>query len=373
MSSTSKNLVHVFHLQEKLKNLASKHKNKIKRVHVIGAGTMGGDIAAWCAFRGFEVTLQDQAPALLASAIKRAAKLAASKKLEKHLAQSMMDRLVADPQGLGLKRADMIIEAITEKLEAKQQLFKHIESVAKSDAVFATNTSTIPIEEIATALSNQGRLVGFHFFNPVAKLPLVEIVQARKTDRSVLERAMIFARALDKLPLPVKSSPGFLVNRILLPYMLEAMILLEEGVAMEVIDQAAVNFGMPVGPIELADKVGLDICLAAGEKMAAYFDKTVPARLKNLVAEGHLGCKTGSGFYQYKNGKLQKQKTPDVDPTLSQSVANRLILKMVHEALACLKEGIVNDPDFIDAGSIFGFGFAPFRGGLMTYIDSQQR
>lgn len=374
VSSTSRNLVHVFFLQEQLKGLVPKGKHPIHHVHVIGAGTMGGDIAGWCALNGLEVTLQDQAPALLASAIKRTYTLASKKLKEKHLIQAVMDRLTPDPTGIGLAKADVIIEAITENLEAKQQLFRKIEPLVKEDAILATNTSTIPIEEIARALKRREKLLGFHFFNPVSKMPLVEIVCAQETDDSVIEKAMAFARTIDKLPLPVKSSPGFLVNRILLPYMLEAMILLEEGVPMEVIDQAAVNFGMPVGPLELADMVGLDVCLAAGQKMSQYLDDApaTPAKLQSLVEQGHLGCKTNKGFYEYKKGRLQKQKQKNPNLALEQDVANRLIGKMANEALACLDEGVVSEPAFIDAGSIFGFGFAPFRGGLMSYINSQK-
>ncbi len=374
VSSVSKNLVHVFYLQEKLKGLAPKSARQCKVVHVIGAGTMGGDIAGWCAIQGLEVTLQDQAPALLGNAIKRTYSLATKKLKEKHLIQAAMDRLTPDPKGLGIVKADIIIEAITENLEAKQKLFKHLEAFAKSDAIFASNTSTIPIEDIASVLEfeNRKRVVGVHFFNPVPKMGLVEVVKAQQTDQKVLDSAMAFVRAIDKLPLPVKSAPGFLVNRILLPYMLEAMLLLEEGVACEVIDQAAVNFGMPVGPLELADIVGLDICLAAGEKMAQYGDQKAPQVLKTLVIKGHLGCKTNQGFYHYKRGKLQKKYTKNLNQAMVLEVTNRLVLKMQNEALICLKENIVTDPDFIDAGSIFGFGFAPFRGGLMSYINSQE-
>jgi len=375
MSPVCKNLVHIFDLQEKLKNLAPKQESTSSLlVHVIGAGTMGADIAGWCAIQGLKVTLQDQTPALLASAFKRTYILASKKLKEKHLIQAAMDRLMPDPTGAGVAQADIIIEAITENLQAKQSVFKQLESKLKAGSVLATNTSTIPIQDIASVLApeNRTRFIGIHFFNPVGKMNLVEVVYSPQTDSNALNNAMRFVRTIDKLPLPVKSAPGFLVNRILMPYMLEAMLLLEQGVAREVIDQAAVNFGMPVGPLELADMVGLDICLAAGQKMAEYLHQQAPAKLKDLVKKGHLGCKTNQGFYTYKKGKLQKSYMKNVNPAVLLEVANKLIHKMVNEALACLKEGIVTDPDFIDAGSVFGFGFAPFRGGLMRYIESQK-
>lgn len=370
ISNTSKNLVRLFFLQEQLKGNAKGNDFKPKHVHVIGAGVMGGDIAAWCAVKGFRVTLQDQAPKLIASAFKRAYDIATKQLKEKHLIQQAMDRLIPDSQGLGITNADVIIEAITEKLQAKQELFSMIEANAKSDAVFATNTSTIPLEEIGAVLKNPRRLVGIHFFNPVPKMPLVEIIHSLETDPAVFAKAVNFVGKIDKLPLPVKSSPGFLVNRILLPYMLEAVALLEEGVAAPVIDKAAEDFGMPMGPIELADTVGLDVCLAALEKMSSLADINIPNKLKDYVLRGELGRKTGKGFYPYKNGHAIKPKITQRGE-IPIDVTNRLMLRLLNEAVACLREGIVESADLLDAGCIFGFGFPPFRGGPMTYARAQ--
>jgi 3-hydroxyacyl-CoA dehydrogenase/enoyl-CoA hydratase/3-hydroxybutyryl-CoA epimerase len=358
---TATNLIRVFHLQERLKALGKEAEADIAHVHVVGAGTMGGDIAAWCALRGFTVTLQDQAPARIAPAIERAAKLYRDRLRDPRRVRDALDRLVPDLAGNGVARADVIIEAIFENEDAKRALFAALEAKAKPSAILATNTSSIPLETIATALRDPSRLIGLHFFNPVARMMLVEVVAGQDSDARELARGAAFVRAIDKLPLPVKSAPGFLVNRVLAPYLMTAMRAVDEGVAPEAVDEAAVAFGMPMGPIELADTVGLDICLAVGRMLGG--DGEAPRRLASLVEGGNLGKKTGRGFYTWVDGRAQK----NANVTVPAGLGARLVDPLVAEAKRALDEGIVSDSDLVDAGAIFGAGFAPFRGGPLHY------
>lgn len=369
-TDTCKNLVRVFFLQERLKGLAKETQFSPLHVHVIGAGTMGGDIAAWCALQGFKVTLQDREPKFIAPAIKRAYALYKEKLKEPNLVRNAMDRLTPDVAGFGIANADVIIEAIFEDLKTKQDLFKSIETQAKPDAILATNTSSIPLDEINTVLKNPARLVGLHFFNPVAKMLLVEVVKGQRTDSSIFEKALSFTRKIDRLPLPVKSSPGFLVNRILMPYLLEAMEMLNEGIPATAIDKAMVDFGMPMGPVTLADTVGLDICLSVAKHLSQYYNSKIPERLSSMVEQGKLGRKSGEGFYKYKNGKKIKPAVETNEVSL-EDISDRLVLRMLDESFACLREGVVTDGDLVDAGMIFGTGFAPFRGGPIHYAKTK--
>ena len=370
-SDTCQNLVRLFFLQERLKGLGKDSQFIPKHVHVIGAGTMGGDIAAWCALQGFQVTLQDREPKLIAPAIKRAYVLFKDKLKETYLIQKAMDRLIPDVYGDGIAKADVIIEAIFEDLVTKQNLFKSIEAKAKPQAILATNTSSIPLDEINSVLQRPERLVGIHFFNPVAKMLLVEVVKGKRTDPLIVDKATTFVRKLDRLPLPVKSSPGFLVNRILMPYLMESMAMLNEGIPAVVIDKAMLEFGMPMGPITLADTVGLDICLSVAKNLSQHFHNTVPQRLTDMVANGKLGKKSGEGFYRYdKNGKQIKPKASTYDKPLEE-ISDRLILCMLNESFACLREDVVADGDLLDAGMVFGTGFAPFRGGPIHYAKAR--
>ncbi|MCX7121239.1 MAG: 3-hydroxyacyl-CoA dehydrogenase NAD-binding domain-containing protein [Gammaproteobacteria bacterium] len=371
ITDTARNLVRIFFLQEKMKGIAKQAKfSKSACVHVIGAGTMGGDIAAWCALQGMHVTLQDQSPEKIAPAIKRAYQLFQKRLRIPRLIQAAMDRLQADEIGLGISRADIIIEAVFENLAVKQEIFRMVELKAKPTALLASNTSSIPLEEIATALKNPARLVGIHFFNPVDKMPLVEVVYGEQTTDETVYRAAAFVGGISRLPLPVASKPGFLVNRVLMPYLMEAMTLFEEGIPAQAIDAAAIQFGMPMGPIALADKVGLDVCLSVAENLSHYFGGKVPERLKAMVAEGRLGIKSGRGFYKYINGKVLKTKKVKRDSVPS-DIADRMILRMLNEAVACLAEKVVSDADLLDAGMIFGTGFAPFLGGPIQYAKSR--
>lgn len=369
-SDTCQNLVRIFFLQERLKGQAKESRFKPEHVHVIGAGTMGGDIAAWCALQGLNVTLQDREAKYIAPAIKRAYQLFKEKLKEPYLIQKAMDRLTPDVQGYGIPKADVIIEAIYEDLKAKQDLFKSLETQAKPQAILATNTSSIPLDDISSVLQTPERLVGIHYFNPVAKMQLVEVVKADRTDPLIVEKAISFVRKIDRLPLQVKSSPGFLVNRILMPYLLEAVTMLDEGIPAATIDKAMVDFGMPMGPVALADAVGLDVCLSVAKYLGKYFNSKIPPRLIQLVEKEKLGRKSGEGFYQYKKGKQVKPNDTASEKTLEE-IADRLVLRMLDESFACLREGVVADGDLLDAGMIFGTGFAPFRGGPIHYARTR--
>src|SRR5260221_1434953 len=364
---TGKNLVRIFFLQERLKGLG-KGDFKPRHVHVVGAGVMGGDIAAVCAMRGMSVTLQDTAPERIAPAIKRSAALFKRRLRDERRIRDAMDRLIPDVKGDGARHADVIIEAIFENLEAKRTLFSKLEAVAKKDAVLASNTSSLRLSDIATALKDPTRLVGIHFFNPVPLLQLVEVVASQNTNPDMSRKAESFVRQIDKLPLPVKDAPGFLVNRVLGHYMQNAFRMIDEGAKPETIDAAMEEFGMPMGPAELADTVGLDICLAAGKALAKNVssEADVPKVLSKNVALGHLGKKSGQGIYKYENGKAVKGAPDSYLPSLIES----LIEPYLHEAQAAVADGIVADADLADAGLIFGTGFAPFRGGPLHYLNS---
>lgn len=363
---TAQNLVRVYFLQEQLKATGDKKQFKPQHVHVIGGGIMGGDIAAWCALKGFQVSVQDQNPATLAKTIQRAYKLFKKRLKSNRLTTNAMDRLTADHKGFGVEHADIIIEAIFEDIDVKKALYQNIEPRMKKEAILVTNTSSIPLETLATSLKIPGRLVGLHFFNPVALMPLVEIVHGEQSDKKTISKVAAFARHIDKLPLAVKSSPGFLVNRILMPYLLEAVIMYSEGVPAEAIDAAALDFGMPMGPIELADTVGLDVCLSVANNLSNSYGTPVPQQLEHMVKTGHLGKKNAKGFYTYINSKPQKDKTASYKN--SSELQKRLILMLINEATSCLRDKIVDNEDLLDAGVIFGTGFAPFRGGPIKYI-----
>jgi len=366
---TAQNLIRIFMLQNRMKAFAKASDFKATRVHVIGAGVMGGDIAAWCALKGMRVTLQDREAKYLTKAIKRAHQLF-KKRVKNHWArQTIIDNLIPDHQGYGIKQADVVIEAIFENKEAKQAVFKMVEQQISANALMATNTSSIPLDEISCVLKQPERLVGLHFFNPVAKMQLVEVVSAEKTSQTALDQVATFAKQIGKLPLPVKSSPGFLVNRILMPYLLEAVNLYESGISPTLIDKMAVKFGMPMGPLELADTVGLDICLSVAHELSATLHCDIPNSLQKLVEAGSLGKKTANGYYIWQKGQAQKPVIKQSQDKASELI-DRMILRMVNEAMACLREGVVADGDLLDAGAIFGTGFAPFRGGPMHYSQN---
>ena len=364
VSPTARNLCRVFRLMEMLKGQAPKDLGwKPLRVHVIGAGTMGADIAGWCVASGMEVSLQDISPEQIKKGIEAQEKLFARKFKTKAQRDAAKARLIADPQGRNISRADVVIEAVVEKLEVKQEVFKSIEHKLKPGAVLATNTSSIMIEDIARPLSDPGRLIGLHFFNPVSRMPLVEVVRGEASREEELKKGAAFVIAIDKLPLIVKSVPGFLVNRVLAPYLTGAMQRLQAGEEKEKIDEAARTFGMPMGPIELADTVGLEVCAHVGRILNFGAGGT---ELDRMVSQGKLGKKSGEGFYVWKDGKPQKaDKT--YDKAELERLGRELVAPLIAECERCRDEGVVASADLIDAGVIFGTGFAPFRGGPLHY------
>ena len=368
LSDQSRNLVRVFFLQNRMKALGGKSARKVAHVHVVGAGVMGGDIAAWCASRGLTVTLQDREMKYVEPALARAKEFFGKRARDPAKAAEMAARLKADIEAAGVPGADIVIEAIFENAEAKRELYAKLEPRMKPGAILATNTSSIVLEELAEKLADPARLVGLHFFNPVAKMMLVEIIRSDKTSPDIVEDALAFTRRLDKLPLPCRSSPGFVVNRVLMPYMTEAMLAADEGVPLALIDRAAVDFGMPMGPIELADTVGLDVASHVGKILSAAFGLPVPRRTAELLAAGHVGRKSGHGYYEWLEGKPVKPPAVGHAPD---DLTDRLILQYLNEAVACLRERVVDDADLLDAGMIFGTGFAPFLGGPLQYARAR--
>ena len=364
-TSTSRNLVRVFFLQNKLKGQGSKSAARVSRVHVVGAGVMGGDIAAWCALRGHTVTLQDREQKYIEPAMARAAKLFGKRIRNDAERAAALERLQADVDGAGAAQADLVIEAIFENLEAKQALYRSLQEKMRADALLATNTSSIRLEELRVGLDAPQRFIGLHFFNPVAQLPLVEVIRCEDTEQEALDIGFGFVKGIGKLPLECMSSPGFVVNRILAPYMAEAMELAEAGVPLADIDRAAEAFGMPMGPVELVDSVGIDVALHVSRVLGAAANRPVPQKLADMVETGQLGRKSGQGFYRWENGKAVKPAGGGSGA--GSEIQDRLVLPMVNEAVACLHDGVVDDADLLDAGVIFGTGFAPFRGGPLNY------
>ncbi len=363
---TAHNLVRVFFLMDRMKGLGGKDHG-ISKVHVVGAGVMGGDIAAWCALRGFDVTLQDREMQYVQPAMDRAAALFAKKVKDPAKRAATAARLTADVEGAGVAQADLVIEAIFENLEAKQALFAKVEQTLKPGAILVSNTSSIPLTQLREGRRDPARFAGLHYFNPVALMPLVEIVRHDQLDPDTQRRLAAFCKAIDKLPVPVAGTPGFLVNRILAPYMQEALIAYSEGIPGAVIDKVALKFGMPMGPIELVDTVGLDVAASVGKIMADFHGQALPEAFK--VEPGKRGKKDGQGLYAWKDGRAVKPDVPK-DYQAPEDLEDRLILPLLNEAVSCLHDGVVADADLLDAGVIFGTGFAPFRGGPIQHIKA---
>ena len=365
MTPASAGLRRTFQLNDAVKK-GARGESGITRIHVIGAGTMGGDIAAVAAMSGFAVTLQDLDSAAIDGAVARARTLYERRLKDPQRVEDTLARLVADADGTGLPDADLVIEAVAERLEVKQAVFAAAEAVMKPDAIMATNTSAIPLQEIGSALADPGRLIGMHFFNPVPVLPLVEIVYTDASNQDFVTRAMYVCGAMKKQPIRCKSAPGFLVNRALLPYMFRAIEAMLDGADPDKLDQALVAFGMPMGPIELCDQVGLDVCLDAG-RVIGISDKAAAA-LSDLIEAGKLGRKTGSGFYAWDDKRAVRPRGEFAADELD-NIAADLLAPLVAECRAAVAEGVVDSGDMADAACIFGIGFPAFRGGPLFWDD----
>ena len=367
VGSASKNLRRVFYLTDAVRKSA-RGESGIKRMHVVGAGVMGGDIAAIGAIAGLDVTLTDMNEAAIVGAIARAKKLFERRMKSDDKVALALTRLRIDLDGNGATDADLIIEAVAEKLEVKQAVFKNLEVVSKATAILATNTSAIPLEDIATALNAPERLIGLHFFNPVPVLPLVEVIWSKYSDPEIVNRGMQFAGQIGKMPVCCKSAPGFLVNRALLPYIFKAIEAVAGGENADHIDEALVDFGMPMGPIELADQIGLDVCLDVGIVLG------MPPATKALLDEkckiGTIGRKSGSGFYEW-DGNRAIRAHQSQDPRVMAAIAKNMLAPMIEECRQAVDENVVDSADSADAGMIFGIGFPGFRGGPLNWFKEQ--
>lgn len=386
-SEQARNLVNVFFLQERAKKFRvteTSQPAKLRKTAVIGAGVMGSGIAHWLASKGCEVVLRDinaeavgrgmgNIERLFGEAVKR-------RKFTPVRARQAMDRIRPVTEPRPMRHAELVIEAAVERMDLKLNVFRQLEELTGPDTILATNTSALSISTLAKALNVPERVVGIHFFNPVHRMQLVEVIRGEKTDPEVLQRSLAFVQAIGKLPVVVKDSPGFVVNRILMPYLMEATRLFEQGAHIRDIDGAMLDFGMPMGPLRLVDEVGVDVawhvCQTLAEPFAAYLK--VPEVLKTLLDKKHLGKKSGRGFYEHRGnhaeprqGEVRLMRDDRAANHDREQLRSRMVLLMINEAARCLEEGIVDAPDDIDFAMIMGTGFAPFRGGPLRHADTR--
>ena len=352
---------------------------------VIGAGVMGSGIAQWISSRGGRVILRDVDAARVAAGMGNIAGLYAAglrqRTFTEHQARAGRDRVSPAPMEVPMRQVDIVIEAAVEKLDVKKAIFRRLDELVGDDAILATNTSALSITTLAAATQHPRRVIGLHFFNPVHKMQLVEVVVGHETAPEVTQRALRFVQQIGKLPVVVKDSPGFLVNRILIPYLIEAGALFWGGASVRDIDAAMLDFGMPMGPLRLIDEVGADVALDVAATLAAAFPNRlhVPDVLPAMVSAGLLGRKVGKGFYRYgKKGEAKPNKEAAAlrpprlpNPPSREELEKRMVLLMVNEAARCLEAGIVETPGDVDFAMVMGTGFAPFRGGPLRWSDSE--
>jgi len=378
----SKNLRRIFRLREDAKRRPeTPHPGTVRNVAVMGAGTMGGEIAYLFSSRDMRVRLRDLKPEPLLHSLAHARSLfdreVSRGRLTKAEEEQTLARIEPTVDLTGLKRSDLVLEAVIEDLPVKQALFRELEGLVPERCVFATNTSSLSVRAMTKGLKNPGRVVGMHFFNPATRMPLVEVIRTDASDAEAVETVVALTRRLGKTPVLVADAPGFLVNRVLMPYLGEAVALVERGVPVVTVDRALRRFGMPMGPLELLDEIGLDVARKVAHVLQGSFGaRLTPINLLDkLVAAGSLGKKSGLGFYRYKEGKrddvnseLESSSSAEHSLTAEQ-IVDRLLDAMVNEAALALDERVISSPDDVDLAMVFGTGFPPFRGGLLRYAD----
>jgi len=385
-----RNLLDLFFATEQVKKEtgvpdSAARPREVTHLGVLGAGVMGGGIAQLAVDKGIPARMKDVEPKALAHGYAAAASVFRESVRRRRLTDREMAGKMARLSGTldysGFARCEVTIEAIVEKLPVKQAVLAEWEAVVPESAVFASNTSTLPISRIAAGAKRPERVVGMHFFNPVHRMPLVEVIRGEASSDETVATVFSLAKKLGKTPVVVKDLPGFLVNRILAPYLSEAVRLVREGCRIEEVDRTMTDFGMPVGPLALLDDVGLDVAVKAGEILQAAFPQRIKAGGDEaLVAAGRLGQKGGAGFYDYASGERGEPSAaayaalrvePAAAPPFSRDVIeSRLVLPMVNEAAFCLEDGVVPSPSKLDLAMILGTGFPPFLGGLLRYADS---
>jgi 3-hydroxyacyl-CoA dehydrogenase/enoyl-CoA hydratase/3-hydroxybutyryl-CoA epimerase len=383
-TDVARNLIRIFFLQNRAKRLPAPRARAVQKAAVIGAGTMGAGIAQWLASRGQDVILKDVAPEALAHGLQKIEKLfkgaAQSGVMSRTQARAGRDRITPIDVAVDMRTVDLVIEAAVEKLALKKRIFAELEDHVRSDSVLATNTSALPIGEIARGLRHPERVVGLHFFNPVHRMKLVEVIRPSGASDEAVETAVAFVQRIGKLPVVAKDSPGFAVNRILLPYLLEAVSLHAGGVPVKALDDSMLDFGMPMGPMRLLDEIGLDVAADVAQTLCDAFPDRLrmPVAFSQLLEAGMLGRKSGCGFYSYRNGREAGVNRRNPIGTGAGAAARmgrselqeRMVLAMVNEAARCLEEGVVGQAADIDMAMVMGTGFAPFRGGPMRYADA---
>ncbi len=373
-TSVCRNLLDIFFMQEKSKKLlsGSQKPNKLNEAVVVGAGTMGAGIAQWLTSRGVSTLLKDVNDECINRGLKQIGKLYVQGvkkfKFDRPAARDGLAKLTTTTDDITLKNKQIVIEAIVENLNVKQKVLAQLEEKLSDDAIIATNTSALSIDEMATCLKRPERFVGIHFFNPVHQMKLVEVVKGSKTSEDTVRRAVQFVQQIGKLPVVVQDSPGFVVNRILVPYLVKAAELLKHDHQLEAVDSAMIKFGMPMGPFRLMDEIGLDVCYHVAHDLRTRLDRDYDlSELELRIEKDELGKKSGQGFYKYNKGKAVRSKIHQQD---LDTVTDLLVQTMVTESLQVLEEGVIDDGSDLDFAMIMGTGWAPFRGGPIHYTSA---